>query len=757
MSSRRALLFWYGLLFISTLAFACPPGASVRAAESSAATDARRQQWSSGLELVTSGQFDEGAKLIDQALSAGLNDPRARRVHDWLESFQEIEADRASRRQADYEQYAQWVQEDIAAGKWLRAITTCTLAFQTSLDQDAFRNEPWVQEAIKGALEAARGYEAEHEWYKAGRIYAYIERMFPKETEYRNASERVQDHLTLKLSYSEDADWETAVSNITPLMAIQAFKRIETHYFGTLSVEKCILSALQRMLYMVEEPSLVETFPNLGNTGDVEEFKARIRALQVRTDDQQYDDMADLILIFDQVLRINKELDLFNQEVLIREFVQGALQPLDPFSDMLWPAETEEFNKHTQGRFTGVGISIRKPRGEPIQVISPLEDTPAYKAGIRPGDMITHIDGKSAAPLSITAAVRMITGPTDTKVTLTIKRPSAPQDFDVTLTRAEITIHTIKGYQRADDGRWDYLIDPDLGIAYIRVTNFSEETSLELASTLRQLTDEQNVRGLLLDLRGNPGGLLKAAVDVASLFLPGDKLVVSTRDGEGEDFQIFTSPPNGENFTALPLVILIDGGSASASEIVSGALQDHKRARTIGERTFGKGSVQQVLHVTPSRSAFLKLTTARYFLPNGRSLHHDEDSETWGVDPDVEVKLVPKEYEKVLSMRVRRDILRGVDQDDLSDEELDKVLGTQPDTPDETDTPPSTQPSSADSDSEDADEDEERMRDDPNDYPEIDPQLEAALLLMRVHLETDVPWWQEQTELAAHSHFRTSP
>ncbi len=744
MSLRRSVQFRFSLICVMGLSLALIFAGNAAATEQGGGADPQRQQWVSGLKLVTGGQFDQGAKLIDQALAAGLDDPHAERVHSWLEDYRAFEAERAQRRQEDYEKYAEWVQEDIDQGKWLRAILTCTLAFETSADGDAFRSEPWVQKAVKHALEAARAYEQEHEWVRAGRIYAHIERMFPNEAEYRQASERVQDHLTLKLSYTDGADWETAVSNITPLMAIQAFKRVETHYLGAYSAKECILSALQRMLYLAQEPSLVEVFTSLGNTGDVDEFKARIRSLKLRTRERQDNDMADMILAFDQVLRINKELDLFEQEVLIREFVQGALRPLDQFSDMLWPAETEEFNKHTQGRFTGVGISIRKPRGEPILVISPLEDTPAYNAGIRPGDMITQIDGSPAAPLTITSAVRMITGPAGTEVTLTVKRPGLPQEFDVTLKRAEITIHTIKGYQRAANGRWDYMIDPDSQIAYIRVTNFSEETPTELAATLKQLKDEQRVRGLLLDLRGNPGGLLKAAVDVASLFLTGDKPVVSTRDRDGEDFEIYTAPVADDTFPSLPLVILIDGFSASASEIVSGALQDHGRALVVGERTFGKGSVQQVLDVTPSRSAFLKLTTARYYLPNGRSLHRDQHSETWGVDPDIKVKLVPKEYERVLSMRVRRDILRGVDQDDLSEEELENVLRTRPGTQDENGQDDTDSPEEGDVDGDDV-----PMRDDPNEYPEIDPQLEAALLMMRVRLETNCPWRQGESELAA--------
>jgi len=275
-----------------------------------------------------------------------------------------------------------------------------------------------------------------------------------------------------------------------------------------------------------------------------------------------------------------------------------------------------------------------------------------------------------------------------------------------------------------------------------------EETAKELNDTIRALKDGPGLHGLILDLRGNPGGLLKAAVDVTNLFLIGEKEIVSTRDRSGQSMSMSTTEPEGDHYPDMPLVLLVNESSASASEIVAGALQVHGRALVVGDRTYGKGSVQQVLHVTPDRRAFVKLTTARYYLPNGRCLHRDEDSQTWGVDPDVSFPLVPKEMVKVANMRVRNDILKGVNQEQLTEEDFEKVLSTMPEAV--------TSPEEGEADEEgeaeaqeEEEEEEDDSREDPNTWPERDLQLEVAQLLMRIRLETNHPWPVQAAQVAA--------
>ena len=267
---------------------------------------------------------------------------------------------------------------------------------------------------------------------------------------------------------------------------------------------------------------------------------------------------------------------------------------------------------------------------------------------------------------------------------------------------------------------------------------------------MKSLIKDHQVKGAILDLRGNPGGLLKSAVEVTNLFLSGEKEIVSTRDRRGKDMQMFTSEPEGDHYPNIPLIVLVNAYSASASEIVTGALQVHRRAWIVGERSFGKGSVQQVLPLT-DRRAFLKLTTARYYLPNGRCLHRDDDSETWGVDPDVKIPLVPKEMVKVANMQLRQDILKGRHQTALTEADYERVFTTRPaDREDEPGTIQSQSKKDVDVDADyEAETKEEAPRDDENTWPEVDPQLDAAVLLMRVHLQSDQPWPTKDEAVAA--------
>ncbi|HSW45835.1 MAG TPA: S41 family peptidase, partial [Phycisphaerae bacterium] len=714
--SRKMRVRW-----IFTLITTFAPAAWAQAAPDTDArrvgTDAQQKQWVEGLELVAIGKFDKGARLINEVVSSGVIDRRVTSISKWLTEFEKLEAQRAERRRADYETYASWAKEDARDGKWIRAIAECAQAFNNTDDENAFRKEPWVVDTVTGAIKAAREFEKDGKWYKAARIHIQLQEIFPRNADYREAFLRCQEHIRLELSYTPTSDWETAVADITPEMAKEAFKRIYLHYIKEVSFQKSAEDALEQLLLMTKTPKLAKVFRKLDSKDDVDEFRERIQTWLDRVHKEPNMSWATVTDIFEKVLQINREVDLFPQTVVIREFVQGLLKPLDRFSDMLWPADTDEFNKHTQGTFTGVGISIRKGRGEPIKVITPLEDTPAYEVGVRPGDLITHIDGKPAAPLNINKAVQLITGPPGTTVTLTIKRPGVAKPIEQKLIRAEITIYTVKGYTRGADGQWDYLIDPSNGIGYIRVTNFTERTLQELSAAMKSLTDEHKARGVILDLRGNPGGLLKAAVEATNLFLAGDKEIVSTQDRRGKDMQMFTTEPEGDHYPDIPLIVLVNGSSASASEIVTGGLQVHRRAWVIGERTFGKGSVQQVLPLTAGRQAFLKLTTAWYYLPNGRCLHRDDDSETWGVDPDVKVALVPKEMIKVANLRLRKDILKGRNQDDMTEADYERVFATQPS--DREGEPGTAESQDADKfdgeeDEEDEDESDQAPREDPN-------------------------------------------
>jgi carboxyl-terminal processing protease len=289
---------------------------------------------------------------------------------------------------------------------------------------------------------------------------------------------------------------------------------------------------------------------------------------------------------------------------VIEAAINGMLTSLDPHSGYMNPRTFRDMQVQTRGEFGGLGIEVTQESGY-IKVISPIDDTPAARAGVRAGDLITHIDGQSTQGLTLNEAVERMRGPPRTEIRLTIRREGSPRPIELAITRDVIRIQSVRARLEGD-------------IAYIRITSFNEQTDAGLRRAMQSLRQQAggNLRGVLLDLRNNPGGLLDQAVSVSDDFLDQGE-IVSTRARRAEDAQRYNARA-GDIAQGLPMVVLINGGSASASEIVAGALQDHRRAVVIGTRSFGKGSVQTVMPL-PGNGA-IRLTTARYYTPWGRSI-----------------------------------------------------------------------------------------------------------------------------------------
>jgi carboxyl-terminal processing protease len=334
--------------------------------------------------------------------------------------------------------------------------------------------------------------------------------------------------------------------------------------------------------------------------------------------------------------------------------INGMLNGLDPFSNYISESELAEFNKNTRGKFGGIGIQIGIRRGF-LTVISPLEDTPAYKAGVMAGDLIAEIDGKSTENIRNTEeAVKILTGDPGTKVRLKVRHITGDLE-EFTITRALIEVHSIKGIKRDDKDQWVHWIDPEKKIAYVRITTFTEASAVDLRKTLEPLVKD-GMKGLVLDLRFNPGGILKTAVEVCDMFI--DKGVIVSTKGRTTPYWEATATKEG-TLPYFPMVVLVNPFSASASEIVSGCLQDHHRAIIVGERSFGKGSVQNVIPLEGEKAA-LKLTTSKYYLPGGRNIHRDEDmkeTDEWGVMPDIVVPMTPEDYISILRARQEAEVI----------------------------------------------------------------------------------------------------
>jgi len=340
---------------------------------------------------------------------------------------------------------------------------------------------------------------------------------------------------------------------------------------------------------------------------------------------------------------------------MFNDAIRGMLAGLDPFSDYVPEEEMDEFNKATRGKFGGIGIQIGMRRGM-LTVISPLEDTPAFRSGVLAGDVILEIDGKPTDGVTLNEAVKILTGDPGTHVTIKVRHLTGDV-ADIPLTRAIIEVQTVKGLRRGADDRWVWMLDPEKKIGYVRVSSFVDTTAAELRTALEGLLAD-GMKSLVLDLRFNPGGQLRVALDMGDLFLD-HGVIVQTRGRTAPHWEA-TATAEG-TLPYFPMVVLVNPFSASASEIVAGALQDHNRAIIVGERTFGKGSVQNVIPLEGEQAA-LKLTTSKYYLPNGRNIHRDEDmadADEWGVMPDILVPVKPEEYVDVVRARQESDILHN--------------------------------------------------------------------------------------------------
>ena len=293
---------------------------------------------------------------------------------------------------------------------------------------------------------------------------------------------------------------------------------------------------------------------------------------------------------------------------VIESGIRGMVESLDPFSDLLTPEESEEWKVRTEGKFGGLGIQIGIRNGW-LTIIAPIEGTPAYRVGLRPGDQIIKIEGESTRGIKLQDAVKVLRGKPGTKVTITIKRPGVEDPIDYTITRDIIEIKTVP-----------YFTKLDTEIGYVRLTQFSSQAYTEVKSAIDSLI-KIGCDKFILDLRSNPGGLLQQAINVANLFLSEGSVVVYTRGRAWNTDTVFKARRKPEIDPNIPLVVLVDGGSASASEIVAGALQDWDRAVIIGDTTFGKGSVQRIFPL--GKGYQLKLTVARYYTPSGRSIHKE--------------------------------------------------------------------------------------------------------------------------------------
>jgi carboxyl-terminal processing protease len=404
------------------------------------------------------------------------------------------------------------------------------------------------------------------------------------------------------------------------------------------------------------------------------------RQAQAATEDEYFELMKLFVDSFEQIDR--NFVEKVDRRELVEAAMRGMILKLDPYSSYIDTTELKQFNESVDQEFGGIGIQVTvEPKTRQLMVMTPLPGTPAYKAGVRAGDHIIEIDGKPTADFQdgreMESAVKLMRGKPGEAVKVKIQHIGAPMAEVVEIVRAIIKTPTVLGDHYDPNGDWSYLMAGDEKIGYIRLTSFGRNSVEEVHDALEALKKD-GMKGLVLDLRFNPGGLLTAATAISDFFIESG-IIVSTK-GRNTETQEFKAKKAG-TYSGFPMVVLVNRYSASASEIVSACLQDHKRAIVVGERTWGKGSVQNVIELEGGKSA-LKLTTASYHRPSGKNIHRlpkATEKDEWGVMPNegFEVKLSNEEMGKLFDARREQEVLRSGEKpkpSEFVDTQLNKGL-----------------------------------------------------------------------------------
>ncbi|HDZ22528.1 MAG TPA: S41 family peptidase [Phycisphaerae bacterium] len=567
---------------------------------------------------------------------------------------------------------------------WRMALVHAALARKVASEADRITEQPWYRQLLADSVERGQALIDEAEWTMALVAYMGLEAMVDGNGEYKRTAKLVRRHVRVLGLYGppetapsgadapidefwqDDEFWRDVVQGITEQMVRTIISRVDSYYVTTIDYRKLIHGALTSVLVLAETPQITGTFEGLADDSKREAFGRAIHnAIDHFAAKPDPLDYLELLLALKTVLDASDATVDLPIGVLGMEFADGFLDELDDFSQPIWPKEVSQFNKVTKGAFVGVGIQVHKDLGEPMKVVTPIAGTPAFRAGIQTGDLIVAVNGVPTKDLPIDHIIQMIVGDKGTTVVLRIRRRGIVAPMDVELVRDTIKIRSIKGWRLGPTGEWDFMVDPAHKIGYIRLARFTEETASDLTRALKALQG-QGATSVILDMRLNPGGLLRAATRTTNEFVDGGKIVMTR--GRHVPKVEYKANWRGQ-FVRGRLVVLIDEYSASASEIVSGALQDMGRAKIIGQRSYGKGSVQQVLPIAlpPNEAqALLRLTAAYYYVgPSEHLLHRTSGAAVWGVQPDVVIRMTPRQIRRWLEIRQQTDLLHEIAPDRL--------------------------------------------------------------------------------------------
>ncbi len=689
-TSRRrrinsGLVLWvYSLGAMTPLAISIPGAWAVTPATAAIAQKAQ--------SLIMEQNLEGLAKLDSKIKS----DPAEARLHRWLTDYLRRMDTMTAAATKTYQQQCTLAKKTMLKANPVLAFEHMLAAYAVSTNKPAFKKKPWVIKLVDRTARKAAAYNRDNHFLDSLELYTQLNRMYKISMRFYNPLQEVTRRTTLLAEYTprqfyklqesfllkkakaalphgahipgqkntpKGADaktppsyhnWHKSIRGINQELLVEALDETEHHWVFNLTYHRLLTGGLKMVRLFPQTPMLTDTFPLLKNARDARRFTDAINHLLKRTQSRKPIDTDQMISIWTKLLSADKHSVKIPTGVMVKEFTNGALGTLDPFTDVFWPSQVVEFEKMMEGKFGGVGIQI-EPHDGFLRVVSPLSGTPAYRAGIEANDIITTVNGKSILGLSLDSVIHKITGTPGTMVTLGIRRAGDPHLLIFHLKRAEIEVHSVKGFLRnPETGQWRFMIDPRQRIGYIRVTQFEGDTAREFKRAIDHLL-RHHVRGIIIDLRYNPGGLLEIALQMCRMFLK-NGVILSTygRTSPKQTWHATSDPLVPMN---IPLIVLVNQDSASASEIFSGSMHDRHRALIIGHRTYGKGSVQDIYRIGLNGNAILKLTIAHYYLPDGECVQRNPHAKTWGVQPNITVPFSPAQLLDIQKAWLAADIL----------------------------------------------------------------------------------------------------
>jgi len=626
--------------------------------------------------LIYQGQFVRARRLIQASPSGLTQSERVRALEEVISQYEAIQKDRLLAREAAFNEQLTELNElalddaneipaeaiaentrdpddpnEVDVITEALAVIAKASEFADNQQRQMLFGDVFVKDIIQRAVDRASQYEAEGKWLEAySECHAWLKTIDPNNEGYKDYADALWDKVAISSTF-EDSPCETSQERYEGVRK-EIFQRVigtlGRSYVAGIDYAEMATLGLERSKLLAEVMAVRPQDAN--DTVNYERPEpAELRAWIATVDTLLAEvkrsptglNIRQFLQYFDKVLSLNQTTVALPEAILIAQFSEATLSGLDPHTSIIWPRQVEDFNKAMTNEFTGVGIEISKEKGR-LTVASLLLDTPAYKSGLDAGDVIEAVNGVATKDMSLHCAVKKITGPKGTEVNLTVRNTDTDQIREVAITRDRIVVPTIRGWLRHESGQWEHMVDPDERIAYVRLTSFSGETADDFEDVLRSI-ERDGLNGLIIDLRANSGGLLSSAVAITDKFIKRG-LIVSTQPQFGSPPE-FHQAQDKETHPDYPIVVLVNSASASASEIVSGALADAKyeRAVLVGNRTHGKGSVQVIMS-DRAYGAHLKYTMAYYHLPSGQRVNSREAREKlgltdWGVAPDVPIRL----------------------------------------------------------------------------------------------------------------------